>query len=186
MRNQDEVERIVRALAAEPDAQGALRLLLGEARRLTRAEAGTVYLREGDLLRFAAAQNDVLTARLGDAETQRRLTAEPLGLNDPSIAGYVALTRGSVNIADVYEIPLERPYEFDRQLDTMNGYRTRSMLAMPIRDARGNVFGVLQLINALSDAGAAVPFDAESEALVASLLAHFARLPHAAPARPAD
>ena len=45
MRNQDEVERIVRALAAEPDAQGALRLLLGEARRLTRAEAGTVYLR---------------------------------------------------------------------------------------------------------------------------------------------
>src|SRR3989442_1049644 len=139
--------RIGHALAAQPDRQHAIELLLTEARRLTRAEAGTVYVREGNRLRFAAVQNDVLARRYGDGEARRRLAAEPLPLMEPSVASYVALTRAVVNIADVYDIPLERPYEFDRQMDTVHGYRTRSMLAMPLRGRRGEVFGVIQLIN---------------------------------------
>jgi GAF domain-containing protein len=175
MQKRDEVDQIGRTLAAEADPQRALTLLLTEARRLTRAEAGTVYLRKGDELHFAVVQNDPLARRLGEAELQRRLTGQPLGLREPSVAGYVALTRGRVNIPDVYEIPLERPYEFDRLADTKNGYRTRSMLAMPLRDARGGVFGVLQLINAVNDAGAVTAFDQETENLMAALVGHLAR-----------
>ena len=159
MRNQDELDRIGKAFAAQPDPLRVLALLLSEARRLTHTEAGTVYLRKGDQLHLAVVQNDVLARRFGEDEVQRRLKMEPLGLKESSIAGYVALTRGSINIPDVYEIPLERPYAFDRRMDAKNGYRTRSMLAMPLRDGWGTVFGVLQLINASNDAGEVVPFD---------------------------
>ncbi len=175
MPDRDEVARIGEALAAEPDSQHALERLLSEARRLTRAEAGSVYLRKGDELHFVAVQNDALARRLGADEVMRRLRGQPLGLREPSIAGYVALTRGKVNISDVYEIPLERPYEFDRLSDAKNGYRTRSMLAMPVRDARGTVVGVLQLINAIDEQGQVVPFDQASEEIVTALLGHVAR-----------
>ena len=173
--DQDALTRIGDALAAEPDRQRALELLLTEARRLTRAEAGTVYVREGDRLRFAVVQNDAMARRFGPAEARRRLAAEPLALVEPSVASYVALTRGVVNIPDVYEIPLERPYEFDRHWDAVHDYRTKSMLAMPLRDGRGEVFGVIQLINALDDAGAVVAFNRGEEELLAALLAQFAR-----------
>lgn len=165
--------RIGHALAAQ-DRQRAIGLLLTEARSLTRAEAGTVYMREGDHLRFAAVQNEILARRHGEDEARRRLTAEPLPLMVPSVASYVALTRAVVNIADVYDISPERPYEFDRQMDAVQGYRTQSMLAMPLRDGRGEVFGVIQLINALDDAGTVVAFGPEGEGLVAALLAQFA------------
>ena len=135
-----------------------------------------MYLRQGDRLHLTVVQNDVLARRFGEDEVQRRLKLEPLGLKESSIAGYVALTRGSVNIPEVYEIPLERPYAFDRRMDAKNGYRTRSMLAMPLRDGRGTVFGVLQLINASNDVGEVVPFDKEREDLVAALLTDLARV----------
>jgi GAF domain-containing protein len=173
--DRDALARIGDVLAAQPDRQRAIELLLSEARRLTRAEAGTVYVREGNRLRFAAVQNDVLARRLGEEEARRRLAAEPLALIEPSVASYVALTRATVNISDVYELPPERPYRFDRYMDAVHGYRTRSMLAMPLRDGRGEVFGAIQLINALDDAGEVVAFDREAEELVGALLAHFAR-----------
>ena len=150
--------------------------LLSQARQLTRAEAGTIYIREVDQLRFAVAQNDVLTHRLGEDAAQRSLTGVPLLLDERSIASYVAFTHATVNVPDVYEIPLERPYMFDRRMDNMHGYRTRSMLALPLRDARGRVWGVIQLINARSEAGDVVPFDNHSEVLVGSLVARVAQL----------
>jgi GAF domain-containing protein len=171
----EDLARIGDALAAEPDRQLALERLLTEARRLTRAEAGTVYVRENNRLRFAAVQNDVLARRLGQEEVRRRLAAEPLPLLEPSVASYVALARAEVNIADVYELPPERPYTFDRYMDVVHGYRTRSMLALPLRDGRGEVFGVIQLINALDPAGTVVAFGREGAELVGALLAQFAR-----------
>src|SRR5207249_478487 len=74
----DALARIGDALAAQPDRQRALELLLTEARRLTRAEAGTVYLREGDRLRFAPVQNDVLARRFGTDGARPPPGAEPL------------------------------------------------------------------------------------------------------------
>jgi GAF domain-containing protein len=172
----EDVEAIGKALAAEPSRDRALELLLSHARRLTRAEAGTIYARESDRLRFVVAQNDVLAQRPGAQAAPRSLGDKPLLLDERSIASYVAFTRATVNVPDVYEIPPERPYVFDRRMDETLGYRTRSMLAMPLRDARGRVWGVLQLINAKNEAGDVVPFDRQSEALVGSLVSHVARL----------
>lgn len=175
------VEAIGRLLAAAPSRARGLELLLSHARQLTRAEAGTIYVREHDQLRFAVAQNDVLAQRLGGAAAQQSIGGEPLPLSERSIASYVAFTRATVNLPDAYEIPLERPYVFDRRIDDTLGYRTRSMLTMPLRDARGRLWGVLQLINARNEAGDVVPFDRQSEARVTALVPHAA---HLAPPRP--
>src|SRR3972149_4083263 len=77
-----------------------LDLILSEARRFTRAEAGTLLLREDTTLGFAVLQNDRLVRELGETEMQRRLQAEPLKLSEMSLAAYVALTGDVANIAD--------------------------------------------------------------------------------------
>jgi hypothetical protein len=123
------------------------RELLADARRTTGAEAGTVFVRDGATLRFAASYNDVLEGRLGHGVAQQQLTSYGLPLGERSIASYVLLTHTPVNIPDAYAIPPEAPYAFNPQWDRRNEYRTRSILAMPLRDADGRVFGVLQLLN---------------------------------------
>jgi hypothetical protein len=149
--------------------------LLAEARRLTRAEAGTVYLRDAGRLRFAAAHNEALERRHGWVEARRRLTQSSLPLDERSVASYVLFTHSLVNMADAYDIPVDLPYVFNPQWDGLNDYLTRSVLALPIRDARGTIFGVLQLINARDAAGARVPFGEEAVSAVALLLVGWAQ-----------
>lgn len=132
---------------APPLSDAALAALLADARDKTGAEAGTVFVRDGTTLRFAASYNDVLARRLGQASAQQQLTSYGLPLNERSIASYVLLTHTPVNIADAYDIFPGAPYTFNPQWDRRNEYRTRSILALPLRDADGHVFGVLQLIN---------------------------------------
>lgn len=148
-----------------------LERILGEARRVTNAEAGTVFLCEGGELRFAAAQNDVLARRFGERDVAPRLRSEPLSLAVPSLAGYVARTGSVLNIPDAYQIPDSRPYTFQPWWDARNDYQTRSVLAVPLADRTGHVIGVLELINALDAEGAPVPFARTCEPLVRTLAA---------------
>ena len=177
-----EVARLGTTLAGEADFAKCLDHLLTAARRVTGAEAGTVYVRRGDMLEFAAVQNEVLERRIGAEEMRKRLAARPLSLSDPSIASYVVLTRATVNLGDSYEIPMDRPYTLFREVDRKADYRTRSMLATPLRDAHERVFGVLQLINAVDAQGLAGSFSSEHQAHVQTLAALAAQMP-AAPTR---
>jgi GAF domain-containing protein len=172
-----ELAQLGAALAAEPDVVRGLELLLTLARRATGAEAGTVYLRREETLEFAVVQNDVLARQVGEEEVRRRVGGRALSLRDPSIASYVVLTRATVNLRDAYEIPVDRPYTLLRAVDRKADYQTRSMLALPLRDARQRVVGVLQLINALDPQGAVRPFSAEEQQLVQQMAAQAARLP---------
>ena len=171
-----EVARLGTTLAGETDFAKCLDHLLTAARRVTGAEAGTVYVRRGDMLEFAAVQNEVLERRIGAEEMRKRLAARPLSLSDPSIASYVVLTRATVNLGDSYEIPMDRPYTLFREVDRKADYRTRSMLATPLRDAHGRVFGVLQLINAVDAEGKVVAFSSDHQALVQTLAALAAQI----------
>ncbi len=162
------------AVASEPDLPALLERILREARRFTNAEAGTLFLLEGDGLRFAVAQNDLLARRLGEQGVVRRLRAEPLSLARPSLAGYVARTGSILNIPDAYQIPGDRPYAFQPGWDARNDYRTRSVLAVPLADRSGHVIGVLELINTLDPEGRPMPFDPEYEPLVRALAAQAA------------
>jgi GAF domain-containing protein len=171
-----EIARLAVALTAAPDLARGLEDLLSTARRVTGAEAGTVYLRRGEALEFAVVQNDILERRLGAAEVLRRLAARPLSLRETSVASYVVLTRSTVNLRDAYEIPQDRTYDLLREIDRKTNYRTHSMLATPLRNGHGQVFGVLQLINALDGRGKIGPFSKDHQALVQTVAAHATRL----------
>ena len=80
-------------------------------------------------------------------------------------------------LPDAYAIPMDRPFTLFRQVDTKADYQTRSMLALPLRDAHGRVFGVLQLINPIEGPGRVGAFSKEHQALVQTLAALAAQIP---------
>ena len=172
-----EIARLSLLLAEEPDPIRSLEHLLTTGRRLTRAEAGTIYLRRGDTLEFAVVQNDVLARRVGEAEVHRRVAARPLSLRESSVASYVVHTRSTVNLPDAYAIPRDQTYTLFRQVDSKAAYAMRSMLATPLRNTQGRVFGVLQLINARDGRKSVRAFSKEHQALVLTLAALAADVP---------
>lgn len=157
------------ALTSERELSTLLERIVAEARRFTNAEAGTLFLRDVDGLRCAVVQNDGLVRRVGEHEARRRLGAEPLTLTPSSLAGHVALTGRLINLPDAYRVPSGQPDVFNRRLDVAVGYHTRSVLLVPLQEPKGDVIGVLQLVNARNDAGEVMPFDPEVEELVQAL-----------------
>jgi diguanylate cyclase (GGDEF)-like protein len=157
------------ALTSERDVSALLERIVAEARRFTNAEAGTLFLRDGDVLRFAVAQNDVLAERIGEPEMRRQFAARPLPLTQPSLAGHVALTGTSISLPDAYAVPANRPYVFNPETDLRLQYQTGSVLVVPLTSPNRDVIGVLQLINARNAAGEVVPFDPDIESLVQAL-----------------
>lgn len=175
-----EVNKIGVALSAERDIDALLALILGKCREITAADAGSLYLLErgkdddsvaDDRLRFKLAQNDSVVVSFEEFE---------IPLDQTSIAGYVALTGDIVNVADAYHLSPGTPYTISRSFDQQSGYRTKSMLVVPMLDHRGQILGVVQLINKKSDPRAVlqppaaaeaqvVPFTGIDEELVSSL-----------------
>ncbi len=156
------------ALTSVSELDDLLELIVSEARKFAGCDGGTVFIRERDHLRLAVWQNETLRRRGGAGGGVVR-AAKPLPVDERSMAGYVAATGRSIHIADAYDLPPGSPFGFDRSWDEENQYRTRSVLAVPMNDADGNLVGVLQLINALSPEGDDTPFPDEIEPLVRSL-----------------
>jgi HD-GYP domain-containing protein (c-di-GMP phosphodiesterase class II) len=127
------------------------------------ADAGSLYLVErghphtdGGIrapgLRFKLTQND---------SVQFAFSEHTLPLTEDSMAGYCALHGEVIELADAYRIPKSRPFHFNEFFDQQGGYRTRSLITLPMKNGKGEVLGVLQLINCkrdskarLTDAGA--------------------------------
>ena len=155
------------ALSLEPDLTALLARILYEARRFTRADAGTLYLVRGDELTFEVTQNDSLDLRSEDSQGDGGIP--PVPISDASASGYAAMTGEVLNIADVYA---DRQHRFatPRAYDQMTGYRTQSMLVVPMEDHEQRIIGVLQLINALEPGNdRVIPFSADDEELTVSL-----------------
>jgi HD-GYP domain-containing protein (c-di-GMP phosphodiesterase class II) len=132
------------ALSAERDISKLHELIVRNARELTRADGGSLFLLEkedgaADKLRFAVAQT-------GPNDAGTHLGAV-LPLTRGSVAGYVALSGEVVRIDDAYEIPETSEYRFNQTFDKQNGYRSKSMLAVPMRDHENAIVGVIMLIN---------------------------------------
>lgn len=134
-----------------------LEKILGEARSFTCSDAGSIYIREGDCLKFSYTQNDTLQAQLPPGKKLIYSTFTT-PINNQSICGHVAVTGELVNIPDAWNMPPGTPYSFNRSYDELSGYRTRSILTLPLIAQRGDVSGVLQLINAKGANGKVRPF----------------------------
>jgi hypothetical protein len=153
------------------DLDRLLALILEEARRFYRCDAGSLYTREGDSLLFRVAQNETLKKRkvATPAGGETAFVAKPLPITKRSIAGYVATTGEILRIDDVYELGPSTEYGFDRSFDNANNYRTRSILTIPMQGPDDAVIGVLQLINPLDSKGNAIPFGDHQDDLAHSL-----------------
>lgn len=156
------------ALTGERDLDSLLELIVREARRFTNADAGSIYIREGDRLIFEVSQNDLLEKKLGKKKFKESFRTFEIPINAESTAGYVALTGKTLNIPDAYDIK-DASFKLNLGFDQKTGYRTKSLLIFPLKDPEGEIVGVLQLINALDNDGNAVEFPPEIEELIHSL-----------------
>ena len=143
------------ALSAEQDRNRLLEMIVELARSLTHADAGTLYIVDhtGTKLEFVVLQNDTMNVRLGGT-SGNPVTLPPVHLykedgepNHANVSSHVALTRQSVNIDDVYSA---EGFDFTgtRRYDESTGYRSQSMLVMPMENHEHEIIGVLQLLNA--------------------------------------
>ena len=147
----------IQSLAQIRDLDTMLEQVLLHARRLVRADAGTIYIRAKNRLYFSYVQNDTLFA--GQTPDSRYIySSNTLPIDRSSLAGYVAATGESLIIDDVYDIRSTVSYSFNPEYDARTNYRTKSILTVPLLARGGTLVGVLQLINALDDSGAVVSF----------------------------
>ena len=112
--------------------------ILNQARRFVNADAGSIYIVDGDDLQFTYTQNDTLQKRLKQGEKLIYSTFT-LPINEQSIAGYVAATGRPLNLPDVYHIEPIMPYRFSKSFDEASHYTTRSALTIPLKSANGTI-----------------------------------------------
>lgn len=138
------LNQLAYSLSAQTTRAGLLDAVLTHARRLTAADGGSIYLVEDDKLRFVLSQNDTIPYTASQAL---------LPLDDSSLPGLVATHGEALNLADAYEIPHGLAHRPDFTFDRKTGYRTRSVLLVPLKDRDGAVLGVLLLVNRKARAG---------------------------------
>lgn len=156
--NLGKLTKIGMALSSSTDFDSLLTTVLTECRRLLNADSGSIYLHldarevrnantapEDDplgnpkrTLLFKEAQNDSVVFPF------KEMT---MPVSKRSIAGYVAMTGEILNIPDLYNIPKEAPYQFNTAFDQNSGYRSKSMLTIPMFAHDGDVLGVISLLN---------------------------------------
>lgn len=165
------------ALSRQRDINSLLETILEAAKRITHADAGTLYLHEMDtqVLRFEILRNDSLHIAMGGTSGVP-ITFYPIHLydefgqpNHAMVVSHSALTGETVNIPDAYTA---EGYDFSgtQKFDSKTGYRSQSFLAVPMRNHEEEVIGVLQLINARDqEDGTIVPFSVDDQQLLESL-----------------
>ncbi|RUO39404.1 phosphohydrolase [Aliidiomarina taiwanensis] len=168
------------ALSSEQDANVLLEDILSGARELTNADAGTLYIVEGagplasKHLRFALVQNDTLNIHYGGTgkPVGKTFSEIPLYLdeqpNERMVAAFSVLHNKAVSITDAYQ---EEGFDFQgtREFDKQTGYRSQSMLVIPLNNHDNEIIAAIQLLNKKDKAGNTIPFNDEDMELLSSL-----------------
>jgi HD-GYP domain-containing protein (c-di-GMP phosphodiesterase class II) len=165
----DQIFQIDSELAKVQDADILLERILMEARRVLSAEAGTIYVCDGDQLLFKYSQNTTLEKRLPPGQKLPMSNAR-IPIDESRAAGYAAKNRVVVRIDDAYAIPPDKPYKFNPSFDKLNDWKTKSILAQPLITSSNKLLGVIQVLNKFDESGEVVPFAALDEKIVG----HFA------------
>src|SRR3972149_6939732 len=143
-----ELTRIGMALATERDYNAVLELTLTQARQITVSDAGSLYVVE-------TQEDGARRLRFKMSQTYSRpdmpLVEFSMPIDHSSISGYVASTGEPLVIDDTYFLPPDVEYTFNRSIDEKYGYRTKSMMTIPMKDHQNEVIGVLQLVNRKRD-----------------------------------
>lgn len=184
MSNADNIEttryqrlvQIGQALGVERNHKRLLEMILNEAREISNADGGTLYLRtKDDQLRFEIVHSLSLGLHLGGISTEPiRFSPIPLWLEDGTpnhrnVVTHAALLKKTVIIDDAY---LDSKYDFSgtRAFDSSTGYHSTSFLTVPMKNHQDRVIGVLQLINATDpNSGKVIPFGPDLQSIIEAL-----------------
>ena len=162
-----DLNKIGAALSAEHHLPALLDMIVRELRSFTNSDGGSLYIKDGEKLHFMVAQNDTFLRRFGSVSFK----TVTIPINTNSIAGYVASTGEILSIDDLNLVGDDIPFnlktmrEFDKKMD----YHSVSMLAVPMRNHKDEIIGVVQLINSLDEDDNPAPYDKFLEELVISL-----------------
>lgn len=162
----DKILEIGVSLSSERDLNRLLTQILLCVMDLAHCDAGTLYLLEGDVLRFKIMRNNTLRTYLG--EDGREPALPPVPLDRQNVCAFSLLENKTVRIEDVKNC---REYNFSgpARYDAQTGYHTKSMLVVPMSNRKDEKLGVLQLINALDESGNVCAFAEDLELLVESV-----------------
>ena len=177
----DQLTELSVALGSSPDIVPLLDRILRVAKHMTDADGGTLYRPSADRMHldFAISLNDTLgMVKGGISGNPIDMPGVPLvdgdGLpNMSSVAAFSANSGEPVNIDDVYQTG-DFNFLGMRSFDLAFGYRTQSILTVPMLDHEGGLVGVLQLINAKDDSGAIRPFSGTDQRFIEALAAQAA------------
>ncbi len=171
-----DLNEIGASLSNEKNIDKLLEDILLAAKKITNADAGTLYLLDAEkqVLTFEILRNDSLKIQKGGT-TGEPITFYPIPLyvnSEPNLAmvvSYSALRGETINIEDAY---LAEGFDFSgtKKFDAKTGYRSRSFLTVPMRNHEQEIIGVLQLINSLDSVSKAVKrFSKDDQQLLESL-----------------
>ena len=164
--------KIGKELSTEENIDYLLEDILNVSREFTNADAGSIYLKIGDKLYFNIIQNDSLNTFMGGRN--QKISWPPLPLykngkeNQNMVAVLSALKQQIFNIPDVY---LNTQFDFSgtKNFDNKTGYRSKSMLVIPLINHKKETIGVLQLINKQNNQNITIPFNKDDEEITMSL-----------------
>ncbi len=154
------------ALTAEHDREALLSNILDSAMDCANCDAGTLYLLEEDGLHFCRMVTRSQGVRQGGHDAP--ISLPPVPMEPKYVCAWVALNNKAINVEDVHT---DTHFDFTGSLryDAMTGYRTQSMLVVPMSNDKDELIGVTQLLNAKNEQGETVAFDPEIELLVSAL-----------------
>jgi HD-GYP domain-containing protein (c-di-GMP phosphodiesterase class II) len=167
----DSLTRLGIELSQINDLDILMEHVLTRARQFVNADAGSIYIRTGNWLHFTYTQNDTLQKKLAPGEKLIYSTFN-IPIDEKSIAGYVAATGKPLNIDEAYRLEPTLPYSFRKKFDETVGYKTQSILTLPLKNSSGQVLGILQIINAQDASSRITPFSAQDE----HMMFHFAAI----------
>ncbi|MBF0275876.1 MAG: response regulator [Nitrospinae bacterium] len=134
------------AISSEKNLLKLLEMIVGKARELTSADGGTLYILEEDgMLHFKIVQSASMNIFLGGTSGDQ-ITFPPVALEKSNVSAFAAIEKKIINIPDVYQ---NESFDFSgpKNFDKSTGYKTKSMLVLPMVNRDNKVIGVLQLIN---------------------------------------
>ncbi|MEC9106100.1 MAG: HD domain-containing phosphohydrolase [Candidatus Neomarinimicrobiota bacterium] len=142
------------ALSKERDMEKLLEMILLEAKRISNADGGTLYMMTDDQrLRFSIMITDSLNVHMGGT-SGKEIPFYPVKLynddgkpNENMIAANAAINGNTINIPDAYKA---KGFDFSgtKAFDEKTGYRSKSFLTVPLKNHENEIIGVLQLLNA--------------------------------------
>ena len=154
---QDPFKRLIDigiALSAEKNTDKLMETILLEAKSIGKADGGTLYIRNGNELKFEIVRTDSLGIAQGGT-TGEAVTIPPVKMvtddgnpNEKNVVSYCAITGQSVNIENAYSSE-EFDFSGTKKFDEMTGFRSKSFLNVPLKNNADEVIGVLQLLNSL-------------------------------------